>query len=152
MKSEQKPLASVSKPLKTKDLPTVSFWMQNAQTMQNIGEVPQEYASYVCEIIAEFGSSVHGNSKAVVVISVDNAEAIKWLAPRAKAKPVEEGQVFPSAIAASFHMGFTYNDIGIRLAKARREVEQQYKGKAIRLRPSVTVRGVTFQYEEDVPG
>lgn len=82
------------------------------------------------------------NRREVVVTRVDKEEAERWqtLAGRngLKAQPVHRGQVFPSATAASGHVGLRHNEVAMMLSRVAATGEKQ-----------ATVRGVTFAYRDD---
>lgn len=136
---------------------SVAFWEQDGDLLHKVAEVPRRYRDSIYALIQESGQSVHPNAEPVRVVSVDEAEAKKWFPPRNHAQPCQEEHLFPSAIAASLHLGFKHNEVGQRLSKARKEAELKAAKTfgpehTVRLRPTTTVRGVTLQYEKDVPG
>lgn len=146
-----------NRPENLSDSAGATFWIQKGNVMEAVITLPVLVADLY---IARLRSApvVHGNSQPVRVLAVDEAEALKWREPRGTAKPVEVDQVFLSAQEASEHMGYPlYNEVGMKLSAERRRIKKEIedkKGKeaadAFRVRPKATVRGVLFQYEEDV--
>lgn len=82
------------------------------------------------------------NAREIVVTHVDGQEAEKWLNQPGrnglKAKPSRRGMTFPSAVAASGHVGLRHNEVAQLLSRCHATGERQ-----------ATVRGVTFAYKED---
>lgn len=142
---------------KLENTTAVAFWKQVGQDLKLLAEVPKELAGHVEALILEAGKPLHGNSQPVRVVGVDQKAMAAWVRPGGKLRELGEGQLFSSALAASLALGFNHNRVGQALSHARvvAEVEADKrlggKGSKIRTRPTATVRGVTFQYEADVP-
>ena len=130
------------------------YWEQTGENMRMIGNVPREFVERVRAVIVEASQTVHGNSEPVYVVEIDPAEYSKHLAPRGKAKPLEDNATFPSALAASYHLGYNHNEVCQALSRDKRareqEAEERYgKGHTASIRPEATLRGVRLQYERD---
>lgn len=88
------------------------------------------------------------SSKTVVVLSVDeqvNARFLEDVAEKAPtngfyAQRVEAGQEFPSARAASSHLGLNHNEVAIYLNKSKHRPPAERIAK---------LRGVTLAYQAD---
>jgi hypothetical protein len=116
--------------------------METLFTTYNQAEV-EELKRFLLEQNAGFKrASQARNSRPVVVTHIDPKEAEKWQTHPGRnglmAKPVRRGQVFPSATAASGHIGLKHNEVAMLLSRISATGEKQ-----------VTVRGVTFSYEDD---
>jgi hypothetical protein len=86
------------------------------------------------------GPAAHGNSKAVMVWGDVDDETLNHRIQKHKAKPITKA-VFPSALAASRHLGYSYNAVGQALCDAKARGEDV-----------ATVGGVSFRWADDVPG
>jgi hypothetical protein len=81
------------------------------------------------------------NTREIVVIHVSKAEHERWVKEPGRnglvSKPVQNGQVFPSATAASGHIGLRHNEVAMALSRCVAAGEK-----------TATVRGVTFAYKD----
>jgi hypothetical protein len=141
---------------------TVTFWEQTGggDLHRKIGSVPAEYADEVRQLIARLEAQGDGGARGepVRVIEIDEKVFEEERRRNPRIQTVQVNQLFPSAKHASDAMAYAQNDVATQLSKEKnkriREVEQKYgveSLRTIRLRPSATLRGVTFQYEKDVP-
>jgi hypothetical protein len=139
----------------------VTFWEQDSagDLHRKIGSVPAEYANAVRDFIRLLAAQGDGGARGeeVWVIDLDEAEFAKARASNPSILPIENEQVFPSGMHASVAVGYKTNEVATRLSKekSRQVAEATLKSgpeaaAKMRYRPSVKLRGVTFQYERDV--
>ena len=94
------------------------------------------------QLLAEAGDTAncHGNSKSVMIWGEVDREAYAARMAKYGAKPITE-IFFPSAWAASLHLGYGYNAVGQALSNARK------LGQDV-----AWIGGVPVRYAEDVKG
>lgn len=96
-----------------------------------------------------------GRARPVQVVAVDKAVFPGYVLSGGrsglKAKPVEVGEVFPSAAAASRHLGCRANDVSLRLSTAARArgAQENTPGGSEVVPSGASVRGVTFCYADE---
>jgi hypothetical protein len=122
--------------------------------MCKVCDVPVSMVEHVERGLAEVGNDLHARARPVYVLAVNEVEAARWQEPRGKARSVAEGHLFHSALAASLHLGYDHNMVAQMLGKEKRKLAANAAklpgGENSRVRPRVTIRGVTLQYEDDV--
>lgn len=122
----------------------VKFFDELSEDEASVDELVEDLK----QIFAKHRQATETNSKAVIVKGVDTEVFHKYLegvadqAPRNKqfAQAVEDYQIFPSAIAASKHLGYDHNEVAMALNRVRS------KPTAERI---AVVRGVSVMYFAD---
>jgi len=132
----------------------IIFWEQQDGNMRRLGSVDPASAEQIREMIAK-SEPAHGNAERVFVLEIDHAEYDKYLAPRGKAKPLEEDHIFPSAKVAARHLGYDHDNAVTqalsldRQARIRKAEQAHGPDHNYAIRPEATLRGVRLQYERD---
>src|SRR4051794_22223484 len=103
----------------------VAFWEQtDGAQLTRVGEVSPEAARSIRASIAEY-AKWDDRAEAVRVISIDWSVYQNFLPPRGRATEFPEDHLFPSLLAASFALGYDYNEVGNQLTKKRRQLVRQ---------------------------
>lgn len=124
----------------------IEFWRLGGGVGRLLAEVSEEDAAVLEDIFRAAADDLPGSGRAkgVYVVAV-NTDVYHLYREKQDLPYVEMGQKFESALLASRYIGLTTNQVAMALAAARREAIPDLSPW-----PVATVRGVTFQYLEDV--
>lgn len=126
----------------------IEFWRLGGGVGRLLAEVSEEDAAVLEDIFRAAADDLPGSGRAkgVYVVAV-NTDTYHLYREKQDLPYVEMGQTFESALLASRYIGLATNQVAMALAMARREgPPKDYIGPW----PTAIVRGVTFQYLEDV--